>query len=117
MPVEWVAGAETVQPPGENPISAKVYLGHRLLRILHGNQLTLPPEPYVRADFRRVRRDRGSFISETGPGGEHGDTFDAAKLALYALEGANGLTPESPTAIRMGRVQFRPRTWNADRPS
>ena len=115
VPVELVAGHETVQPPGENPIPAKVYLGHRLLRLLHGNQLTLPPEPYVRADFRRVRRDRGSFISDTGPGGEHGDTFDATKLALYALEGSNGRMPESPTAVRVGRVQFQPRTWNSDR--
>ena len=116
LPVESVAGGDTLHPPGENPIPAKVHLGHRLLCILHGNQLTLPPEPYVRADFRRVRHDRGSFIAETGPGGEHADTFDATKLALYALEGKGGFSPETPTAVRVGRVQFRPRSWNTDRP-
>lgn len=115
LPVELVAGGETLQPPGENPIPAKVYLGHRLLRILHANQLTLPPGPYVRMDFRRIRRDRGSFISDTGPGGEHGDTFDAAKLALHALEGTLGTMPGSLTAVRVGRVQFHPRRWSADR--
>lgn len=115
LPVELITGSESVTPPGQDPISMKVYLGHRLLRALDRNQLTLPPEPYVRADFRRVRRDRGSFLSETGPGGEHGDTFDAAKLAFHAVCGQDDSGTLPPESVRVGRPQFRPAAWTGGR--
>lgn len=111
LPVELVAGGDLLTLPGRTPLPAKVHLGYRLLQILERNQLTLPPEPYVRADFRRVRRDRGSFAAETGPGGEHGDTFDAAKLALYALESSQGAGVTSAEGVRVGQARFRPTRW------
>ena len=115
LPVDLVTGSESITPPGQDPISMKVYLGHRLVQALERNQLTLPPEPYVRVDFRRVRRDRGSFLAETGAGGEHGDTFDAVKLALHAVSGAEGSAALPPESVRVGKAQFRPTSWTGGR--
>jgi len=46
------------------------------------------PTPF--ADHRLVLRDRGRFVCEPDTLGRHGDTFDAAKLALHALTDSSG---------------------------
>lgn len=112
LPVELIQGNGTIVPPGQASLPYKVYLGHRLLQLLEINQLTLPPEPYVKADFRRIRRDRGSFFAETGPEGEHGDTFDATKLAVHAVEGRLGGAGTGSDGIRVGKAQYRPSRLN-----
>lgn len=48
----------------------------------------LPSSKYLDDDVGRVVRKAGSFDSTVGANGEHGDTFDAIKLALYGLTGA-----------------------------
>jgi hypothetical protein len=63
--------------------------------------------------MRLVRRDRGSFTTEVGPGGEHGDTFDSHKLAQNSLESTGGAL-ESTKGIRLperetARPRFQPR--------
>lgn len=90
VPVELVVGSETVEQPGSEPITKKALLGNQYVAELDDNHLTLAPERYLRDDHRRVRRDRGSFTCEVGPGGEHGDTFDSHKLALHALTSTAG---------------------------
>jgi hypothetical protein len=88
--VEDVVAGETVERPGAEPITRKALLGNQLVGVLDDNQATLPPERYLKADFRLVKRDRGSFTTELGPNGEHGDTFDSHKLALNSLESTSG---------------------------
>ncbi len=101
IPVELVKGGETVELPGQEPITKKALLGSRLVAVFDDNQITVAPERYIKSDMRLVRRDRGSFACEAGPNGEHGDTFDSHKLALWALSSTNGAM-ESAEGIRMG---------------
>ena len=104
VPVECVIASETVENPGEESITLKALLGNQLVADLNENRGTLPPERYIKDDFRRVKRDRGSFDTEIGPNGEHGDTFDSHKLALHALTSNTGgaITSETLKMIRFG---------------
>jgi len=84
--VEPIVASETAKAPGERePISFKARLGHELLNVLNDGRLALPPERYIKEDFRLVKRNRGTFETELSPQGMHGDTFEACKLALRAV--------------------------------
>ena len=48
-----------------------------------------------------MKRDRGSFTTDLGAAGEHGDTFDSHKFALRALTSSDGGL-ETTDGIRMG---------------
>jgi hypothetical protein len=85
LPVDLVIASESIERPGEEPITMKSYLGAELVAILDDNKLTLPPERYIKEDFRLVKRDRGTFVCDPAPDGKHGDSFDGTKLALRAL--------------------------------
>lgn len=87
VPVDLVVASETVELPGGETMTRKQQLGGRLIAELEDNHLWLPPERYLREDFRLVKRDRGSYVCEPDGSGRHGDTFDACKLALGALAG------------------------------
>ena len=117
VPVELVVASETVEQPGAESITKKALLGNALAGDINDNRATLPPEKYIKEDFRRVKRDRGSFACELGPNGEHGDTFDSHKLALHALRSNldGAITEETLLQIRIapagsGRLgNFQPR--------
>ena len=104
VPVELVVASETVEQPGAEPITKKSLQGNQLAAEINDNRATLPPEKYIKEDFRRVKRDRGSFACEMGPNGEHGDTFDAVKQALYKLRGGSSgaITDETVSQLRIG---------------
>lgn len=87
VPVELVVASETVEQPGSEPITRKALLGNEYVSVLEDNKLSLPPQRYIKTDHRLVKRDRGSYVCEAGPNGEHGDTFDGGKLGLWALKG------------------------------
>jgi hypothetical protein len=107
VPVQLVVASETVEQPGGEKITRKALLGNLLANEVNDNRATLPPERYIKDDFRRVKRDRGSFSCETGPNGEHGDTFDSHKLALHALiSTAGAITAETLGQIRIGAQGF-----------
>lgn len=101
VPVADIVAGETVERPGAEPITLKALLGNQLVGVIDDNHATLAPDRYLKNDFRLVRRDRGSFTTELGPNGEHGDTFDSHKLALHALVGGGG--PFTCTAVESGR--------------
>ena len=104
VPVELVIASETVELTGQEPITKKALLGNQFVDVLDRNVAWLPPERYLKEDLRRVKRDRGSFNAELGPNGEHGDTFDACKLALHALHSTSSgvVTAETLKQISMG---------------
>ena len=86
LPVLLVVSSESFEKPGlDKPTRWKEYLGEQYVALMEDNHLTLPPESYVRADHRLVIKDRGRFVCEPDSQGRHGDTFDAAKLAVHAL--------------------------------
>lgn len=87
LPVELVVGSETAEVPGrDEPINMKTLLGEMLVAELDDNHLTLPPERYLKEDWRLVKKERGSFICVPDGNGRHGDTFDSTKLSLRALK-------------------------------
>jgi hypothetical protein len=81
-----VVGSERHEEPGYEPMTKKQWTASRLVAILDDNHLTIPPERYVRDDWRLVRKEKGLIVCEPDVDGKHGDTFDSAKLAIYALE-------------------------------
>ncbi len=85
LPVHLVVGSETADIPGDEPMNMKQYLGSLLVGALDDNRLTLPADRYVREDFRLVKKEKGQFVCEPDSLGRHGDTFDAAKQAIYAI--------------------------------
>jgi hypothetical protein len=93
---ELVVASETVERPGLPNISRKQELGEKLVAELEDNRLALPAVRYVREDFRLVRKERGQFVCEPDVVGRHGDTFDAVKLALHALNTNRGRTIVPP---------------------
>ncbi len=105
VPVEIVIASETVDVPGQRePITRKQQLGGMLVGELDDNRLILPPERYVREDFRLVKKEKGQFVCEPDENGRHGDTFDGTKLGNYALTGSGGAlqyAPVEPDAYMM----------------
>lgn len=116
VPVELVVGSETIEIPGAEPMTKKQHLGGLLVGDLDDNRLILPPERYVRDDFRLVRKEKGQFVCEPDGDGKHGDTFDAVKLARWSLLSTGGAITD-PSVVRIGanvaaalqRPQFQPR--------
>lgn len=96
LPVHLIIGSETVEKPGYEPMTLKQYTGSLLVGELDDNHLTLPPERYVKEDFRLVKKERGLFVCTPDAQGRHGDTFDATKLSLYALKGGPPPPPPHP---------------------
>ncbi|ODU24544.1 MAG: hypothetical protein ABS95_01765 [Verrucomicrobia bacterium SCN 57-15] len=101
VPVELVISSETVETPGGEKMTKKQMLGAKWVSVIDDNRAILPPERYLREDFRRVRKDRGTFACEIGPGGEHGDTFDSHKLAMHAIESVGDGAFTSETAAQV----------------
>jgi hypothetical protein len=106
VPVLTVAGGEKAVVRTDEPMNNKTWLGKVLVSELEERRGALPADRYIYADFRRVKNFRGGFVTELGPGGEHGDTFDAVKLALAALDVDGGT---SPAAQSSGRSTARAR--------
>jgi len=88
LPVELIVASEKYDGPGyDKPTNWKTFQGDLLVAELDDNHLTLPPERYVREDWRLPKKDRGIYVVEPDLDGKHADTFDAAKQALHALRG------------------------------
>jgi len=88
LPVECVIGSVSVDKPGYEPMLMKQYLGGLLVGELDDNRFSLPPERYIKEDFRLVKKEKGRFVCTPDAQGRHGDTFDGTKLALNALKGS-----------------------------
>ena len=91
VPCSLVVGSERHEEPGYEPMTTKQWTGSRLVAILDDNHLTIPPERYVRDDWRLVRKEKGLIVCEPDVDGKHGDTFDSTKLAVNALEDGGAL--------------------------
>ena len=92
IPVQLVAAGETVDPPPSGyaahnvRVNYKTWLGDLEVANVNHALLALPPDDYVRDDYRRVLKDGGKFqCVPDRQTGAHGDTFDSGKLAELAL--------------------------------
>jgi len=92
VPVELVIHSAAIHPPGyQQPINMKTCLGDLYSAHFNDNHYTAPPGPYYKTDHRLVIKDRGAYLCDPSPDGMHGDTFDSAKLAHWALTPAPAL--------------------------
>lgn len=107
VPVHLIISSETDMGPGGEPMTKKQLLGGRLVAELDDNHLTIPPERYIRDDWRLVKKDRGLFVCDPDVDGKHGDTFDSSKLALNALV-SNGPVEAMATPISNVSGSFSP---------
>lgn len=85
IPVKLVIGSETVERPGYGSQTLKQVLGNQCIGSLDDNRMTLPPERYVRDDWRLEKKEKGLLVCTVDTDGKHGDTFDSTKLAIDAL--------------------------------
>lgn len=99
VPVESLVGSTTIDRPGAESITVKQFRCAELVHTLAENQLTLPPDRYIFADWRLVKKDRGDFSTEIDDDGRHGDTFDAVSFALYALRRGKETPDLRPTRV------------------
>ena len=90
LPVDVIVGSETIEKPGYDPMTTKQFLGSQLIGDLDDNKLTLPPDRYIRQDWRLVKKERGALVCDPDVDGKHGDTFDGSKLARWAVVAGSG---------------------------
>lgn len=101
VPVDLVVSSESLEYLGEK-MTYKQFLGNLLVNAIEDGRMLLPEGIWLRDDLRLVKRERGTFVTETGADGSHGDCFDALKLALYSLEGSGG--PAVASAAQVGSM-------------
>jgi len=106
VPVELVIASQTVERPGYGTQTLKQVLGSQQIGLLDDNRLTLPPERYVRDDWRLVKKEKGILVCVPDVDGKHGDTFDSTKLSIHALLNKGGAACVSMTAGVGGRSVF-----------
>lgn len=107
IPVEVIVSSETIHVAGiEDDMNYKTYLGDKIVDELDDNHLALPPQKYIREDWRLPKKERGAYSCEADADGKHGDTFDSTKLALYALISRRGnvTKPHAPKNSKRYRV-------------
>lgn len=85
--VELVAGGQKLSFRNEE-MDAKTLLGNMYVSAIEDGLLLLPEGAWIELDHRLVKREAGRFVTDLGPGGEHGDTFDSGKLAYWGLQSA-----------------------------
>lgn len=78
----------------------KTYLGNLYANAYDDSAIAIPPDRWLKDDRRLAKRVKGSFDNELDSAGNHGDTFDSGKLALYALTGSGG--PVEAHAVQVG---------------
>jgi hypothetical protein len=83
--VELVAGGQKLDFRGES-LDAKTLLGNMYASALEDGLIFLPAGEWIEFDHRLVKRESGRFVTDLGPGGEHGDTFDSGKLSYWGLQ-------------------------------
>lgn len=111
--VVLIKGGQKANYRGED-VPMKIYLGNLVANVFEDHVIDMPGGPgakYVGDDFARVKRAGASFEAGVGPSGEHGDTFDAVKLALFGQLPRSGKSTAKATAVGSGirsRKSVRP---------
>jgi hypothetical protein len=67
-------------------VTLKTYICGLVKSHLEDRRLTLPPEEWVKKDFRQTTMNRGTYESAVAADGSHADLFIATGLALDALD-------------------------------
>ena len=71
-------------------IKLKTLLGNRYVDAYDDKGIAIAPDRWVKEDRRLAKKVKGGFDNELDNAGNHGDTFDAGKLAYHALSKGGG---------------------------
>jgi hypothetical protein len=83
-PWQLLKGGENVTFQGAT-LPSKEMLGNLYVNAHTDGILCSPESPFCKEDRRLVQKSKGKFVTLTGKGGKHGDTFDSGKHARWAL--------------------------------
>lgn len=108
-----VVSSESTTWRGEK-MSYKAFLGNLYANTYDDSAIAIPSDRWVSDDRRLAKRVKGSFDNELDSAGNHGDTFDSGKLALYALSAASA-GPVEATAVPVGRPPLHAAPFSATR--
>ncbi|MBB5037096.1 hypothetical protein [Prosthecobacter dejongeii] len=83
-PFHLIKGGENITFQGQT-LRSKELLGNLYVNAHTDGLICTPEGPFIKEDRRLVQKSKGLFVTLTGKGGKHGDTFDSGKLARWAL--------------------------------
>lgn len=98
--VELVAGGQKLKFRNEE-MDSKTLLGNMYSSAMEDGFILLPAGAWIELDLRLVKREAGRFVTDLGPGGEHGDIFDSGKLAYWGLQSRTN-SAEGVKAVQVG---------------
>jgi hypothetical protein len=98
--VELIAGGQKLKFRNE-VMDSKTLLGNMYSAAMEDGFILLPAGAWIELDLRLVKRDGGRFVTDLGPGGEHGEVFDSGKLAYWGLQSRTNST-DGIKAIAVG---------------
>lgn len=101
LPVHLIASGETVVWEREK-FSYKTLLGSLYVSSFEDAKQAMPDEEWLIADHRLVKNHAGGFKTELDKEGNHGDTFDSGKLALWSLQRGGRGAVEGIRAMAVG---------------
>lgn len=84
-------------------IKLKTFLGNRYVDAYDDRGIAIAPDRWVKDDRRLAKKVKGGFDNELDNAGNHGDTFDAGKLAYHALTKGGSGGPVYARAISTGQ--------------
>lgn len=118
-PVELIVASEIPRelenlPPRER-MNFKSYTGNLLVNMMDEGRVELPMDRWVKDDWRSVVRLKGGFDNIVDSAGNHGDTWDAAKIANYLLFKRGG--PAEVMPMEVGHSLEPERSTNFLRPN
>ena len=85
-----IPGEQEHLPPKERQ-NYKTLQGNLLVNLLDDHEIDMPADRWVKDDFRLVLRNKGGFSNRVDAAGNHGDTFDSSKIAVYEVIGQSGV--------------------------
>lgn len=98
-----IKGGENLTFQGQT-LRAKEMLGNLYVNAHTDGILGTPEAPFVKEDRRLVQKSKGLFVTLTGKGGKHGDTFDSGKHARWALLSSG---PAEAAGVQVGSFGAR----------
>jgi len=114
-PWQLLKGNELVTFQGST-LPSKDMLGNLYVNAHTDGLLCSPESAFCKEDRRLVQKQKGKFLTLTGKGGKHGDTFDSGKHARWALlsNGSAEAAAVSLTAPQSGKGNPFYRTAESD---
>ena len=90
-------------------VTLKTYISGLVKTHLEDRRLTLPPDEWVKKDFRQIVMNRGTYDAAVAADGSHADLFIATGLALDAFD-QNGNVEATAVSLTTHPTSPHPRT-------